>query len=136
MLDSELSLDQRDSLVSVQDCANVLLHIINSILDLAKIEAGRIEVEFVTFRMSQLVSSTVRMLHTRASDKNLELVWDLDPDLPQWLIGDYGKLQQCLLNLSKSAFNLLLVFLKSCHVMMTFRLSNFSLAGNSTILVL
>ncbi|KAL3676497.1 hypothetical protein R1sor_026445 [Riccia sorocarpa] len=103
VLDSELSADQRESLLSVQDCANVLLHIINSILDLAKIESGRIEVELVTFRVSQLVSSTVRMLHTRATAKNLDLVWDIDPAVPDWLVGDSGKLQQCLLNLIGNA---------------------------------
>ncbi|KAL2608538.1 hypothetical protein R1flu_027111 [Riccia fluitans] len=103
VLDSDLSADQRESLLSVQDCANVLLHIINSILDLAKIEAGRIEVEFVTFRVSQLVNSTVRMLHTRAKAKNLDLIWDIDPAVPEWLVGDSGKLQQCLLNLIGNA---------------------------------
>ncbi|CAM6090992.1 unnamed protein product [Calypogeia fissa] len=103
LLDSELSVDQRDSLSSVKECANLLLHIINSILDLAKIEAGRVEVELVPFNVRQLVSSTMRMLATRGLERHLELLWEVDSAIPEWMVGDSGKIQQCLLNLVGNA---------------------------------
>jgi signal transduction histidine kinase len=101
LLDSELSTDQRESLHSVKECANLLLHIINSILDLAKIEAGRVEVEFVPFNVRKLVSSTMKMLAARAQERQLELQWSVESSIPELMVGDSGKIQQCLLNLGK-----------------------------------
>lgn len=99
LLESELSVDQKESLVSVKECADLLLHIINSVLDLAKIEAGRLEVETVSFNIRKMVSSTFRMLHARAQERGLKLLWDVDRGVPHSLVGDVGKVQQCLLNL-------------------------------------
>lgn len=99
LLESELSADQKDSLVSVKECADLLLHIINSVLDLAKIEAGRLEVETVPFSIRRMVSSTLRMLQVRAQDRGLRLLWEVENNVPDLLVGDPGKLQQCLLNL-------------------------------------
>jgi osomolarity two-component system sensor histidine kinase NIK1 len=103
LLESELSVDQKESLVSVKECADLLLHIINSVLDLAKIEAGRLEVETVPFNIRKMVSSTFRMLHARAQERGLKLLWDVDRGVPHSLVGDVGKLQQCLLNLVGNA---------------------------------
>lgn len=102
LLESELTPDQKESLVSVKECADLLLHIINSVLDLAKIEAGRLEVENVPFNIRKMVSSTFRMLQARAQQRGLELVLEVDKGVPQSLVGDVGKLQQCLLNLGPS----------------------------------
>lgn len=99
LLESELTTDQKESLVSVKECADLLLHIINSVLDLAKIEAGRLEVEQVPFNIRKMVSSTFRMMQTRAQDRGLQLLLEVDRGVPQTLVGDVGKLQQCLLNL-------------------------------------
>lgn len=103
LLESELSVDQKESLVSVKECADLLLHIINSVLDLAKIEAGRLEVETVPFNIRKMVSSTFRMLHARAQERGLKLLWDVDRGVPHSLVGDVGKVQQCLLNLVGNA---------------------------------
>ena len=99
LLESELTPDQEESLVSVKECADLLLHIINSVLDLAKIEAGRLEVEKVPFNIRKMVSSTFRMLQARAHQRGLQLLWEVDKSVPQTLVGDSGKLQQCLMNL-------------------------------------
>lgn len=102
LLESELTPDQTESLESVKECADLLLHIINSVLDLAKIEAGRLEVEKVPFNIRKMVSSTFRMLQARAQQRGLKLLWEVDKCVPQTLVGDVGKLQQCLLNLGLS----------------------------------
>lgn len=99
LLESELSSDQEESLISVKECADLLLHIINSVLDLAKIEAGRLEVEKVPFSMRKMVSSTLRMMEARAQERGLRLLWEVHSGVPNLLGGDVGKLQQCLLNL-------------------------------------
>lgn len=99
LLESELTSDQRDSLLSVKECADLLLHIINSVLDLSKIEAGRLEVETVSFSVRKMVSSTLRMMQARACAHNLQLLWDIEGAVPDTVVGDPGKLQQCLLNL-------------------------------------
>jgi osomolarity two-component system sensor histidine kinase NIK1 len=107
LLESKLTRDQKESLISLKECADLLLHIINSVLDLTKIEAGRLEVEKEPFSIRRLVSSTLRMLQTRAQDRGLQLLWEVEGGVPDLLVGDAGKLQQCLLNLG-----MLLI----CHV--------------------
>lgn len=99
MLESQLTSDQRESLMSVKECADLLLHIINSVLDLSKIEAGQLEVETVPFSIRKTVSSTLRMMQARAQAHNLHLLWHIDGGVPDKVVGDPGKLQQCLLNL-------------------------------------
>jgi signal transduction histidine kinase len=103
LLESKLTSDQKESLISLKECADLLLHIINSVLDLTKIEAGRLEIEKVPFSIRRLVSSTLRMLLTRAQDRGLQLLWEVEGGVPDLLIGDAGKLQQCLLNLVGNA---------------------------------
>lgn len=104
LLESELTSDQKESLVSVKECADLLLHIINSVLDLAKIEAGRLEVENVPFNIRKMASSTFRMLQPRAQQRGLGLLLEIDNGVPQSLVGDVGKLQQCLLNLGQAHY--------------------------------
>ncbi|CAM6091195.1 unnamed protein product [Calypogeia fissa] len=103
LLQTEVSADQLENLLSIKDCADLLLHIINSILDLAKIEAGRLEVETVPFSIRKVVSGTLRMLQVRAKERGLQLLWKVDVDVPTLIAGDPGKLQQCLLNLVGNA---------------------------------
>lgn len=109
LLESELTPDQKESLFSVKECADLLLHIINSVLDLAKIEAGRLEVEKVPFNIRKMVSSTFRMMQARAQAHGLQLLWEVDTGVPQSLVGDVGKLQQCLLNLGQCTLVILLI---------------------------
>lgn len=104
LLDSQLTADQRESLMSVKECADLLLHIINSVLDLSKIEAGRLEVETVPFSIRKTVSSTLRMMEAQAHAHNLRLLWHIDSTVPDRVVGDPGKLQQCILNLGMLFF--------------------------------
>lgn len=99
LLESQLTADQRESLMSLKECADLLLHIINSVLDLSKIEAGRLEVETIPFSIRKTMSSTLRMMQARANAHQLQLLWHIDTAVPDLVVGDSGKLQQCLLNL-------------------------------------
>eukprot|EP00250_Pteridium_aquilinum_P014006 c21715_g2_i1 orf=1260-4529(+) len=102
-LDTNLTEEQREHLETVSQSADCLLHIVNAILDLAKIEAGRLELEHVPFSLSGTIESTMKMLQIRAKQKQLDLSWDVAPDVPNVLIGDAGRLQQCILNLVGNA---------------------------------
>ncbi|BBN14666.1 protein MpMASE1 [Marchantia polymorpha subsp. ruderalis] len=102
-LDTELTGEQREHLETVAQSADCLLHIVNAILDLAKIEAGRLELEHVPFSLSDTIGSTMKMLQVRACQKELDLTWDVAPDVPEHLLGDAGRLQQCILNLVGNA---------------------------------
>ncbi len=103
MLDSELSDDLRGSLDLVKISAESLLSVINDVLDFSKIEAGKLDMECLPFDLRESVSETMRILSFRAHQKGLELVCDLDPDIPASLEGDAGRIRQILINLVGNA---------------------------------
>jgi two-component system sensor histidine kinase/response regulator len=103
VLESELSLQQRDDLALVKASANSLLTIINDILDFSKIEAGKLDIEDVPFDLRKLVTETVRSMSLRAAQKSLALLCELPPNLPRTMKGDPGRLRQVLINLLGNA---------------------------------
>jgi len=102
-LDTLLTVDQRQYLTTVKSAADALLGIINDILDFAKIEAGRLELDPADFSLSSMLDATLRALAVRAHKKGLELVGQQRPGVPDALIGDAGRLRQVLLNLVGNA---------------------------------
>jgi PAS domain S-box-containing protein len=102
-LDTPLTEDQRQYLTTVKSAADALLGIINDILDFAKVEAGRLELDLTDFSLSSVLGSTLRALAVRAHKKGLELIYHGRSDVPDALIGDAGRLRQILLNLVGNA---------------------------------
>jgi len=102
-LDSDLNRSQRESLLLVHSLARSLLLIIDDILDISKIEAGRMTMEQVSFSFRQTVFGILKTLVVRASQNNLDLTYDVDPDIPDQLIGDSLRLRQVITNLVGNA---------------------------------
>lgn len=102
-LETELNAEQREYLGLVRYSADALLAIINDILDYSKIEAGKMELELIEFRLPDLLSQATRSIALRAHEKGLELLIDIAPDIPEMLIGDAGRLRQVLVNLVGNA---------------------------------
>ncbi len=102
-LDTELTDEQRNYLAIVNSSANSLLSVINDLLDFAKIEAGKLELDPAEFSLRGVMNETMRALALRAHSKGLELVCHCDQDVPDALIGDAGRLRQVLLNLVGNA---------------------------------
>jgi two-component system, sensor histidine kinase and response regulator len=102
-LDTLLTEDQRQYLTTVKSAADALLGIINDVLDFAKIEAGRLELDPADFSLSSVLGATLRALAVRAHKKGLELICQQRPGVPDALIGDAGRLRQVLLNLVGNA---------------------------------
>ncbi len=88
---------------TIQRSGQVLLAVIDDILDLSKVEAGRLELETVDFDPRELIEETAVLLAERAHRKNLELAVDLGDDLPGGLRGDPARLRQILINLVGNA---------------------------------
>src|SRR5690606_32976700 len=80
-----------------------LLEILNDILDLSKVEAGRLELEAIDFDPQQLVESVVELLAEPAQRKGLDLVYAVDAAVPQLVRGDPGRVRQVLMNLAGNA---------------------------------
>ena len=99
VLDTELTAEQRESLGLVKFSAESLLTVINDILDFSRIEAGKLELEAIPFDFRESLGETMGTLGYRAHQKGLELVYDVDPDVPEALIGDPGRLRQIIVNL-------------------------------------
>ena len=114
-LDTELTHEQRDYLSIVKSSSESLLTIINDILDFSKIEAGKLDIEQIAFDLPSLVNETLRTLKVRAGEKNLELRTLLATGLPNYVIGDPGRLRQVLINLIGNA----LKFTEQGHVQLS-----------------
>jgi signal transduction histidine kinase/DNA-binding response OmpR family regulator len=99
VLDTELTTEQRDSLGLVKLSAESLLSIINDILDFSKIEAGKLEMESIPFELRESLGETMKALSYRAHQKGLELIYEVQPDVSETLIGDPGRIRQIIVNL-------------------------------------
>jgi signal transduction histidine kinase/CheY-like chemotaxis protein len=100
---TELTGAQRSKLGHAEDAARSLLRIIDDILDLSKIEAGRLELETVDFSLDETMGRLATLVRPSAKDKGLHFDIALDDDVPRWLIGDPLRLGQVLLNLCSNA---------------------------------
>ena len=102
-LDTELSPEQREYLQTIELSATTLLTVINDILDFSKIEAGRVELEACDFNLRDCFEETLKTMAVRAAEKELELLCDIAPDVPQWVNGDAVRFRQIVLNLVGNA---------------------------------
>jgi signal transduction histidine kinase/CheY-like chemotaxis protein len=103
VLDTPLTVEQREDLTVVKSSAESLLSVINDILDFSKVEAGKMEFEQTAFDLYDLLGEMTRSLSYRAHQKNLELLHDIRSDVPLQLMGDPGRLRQVLVNLIGNA---------------------------------
>ena len=103
LLDTNLTSEQRSYAHAIDHSAKALLTIIDEILDLSKIEAGKLEMHPVQFPIDDCVQSVVELLAPKAVEKHLELVWRLDPETPARLIGDETRVRQIVMNLVGNA---------------------------------
>lgn len=103
VLDTELSQEQRDYLGIMKSSADNLLGVINDVLDFSKIEAGRLELDIIRFDLRDSLEETAKSLAFRASGKGLELICDISPDIPDYLMGDPARIRQIIINLLGNA---------------------------------
>ncbi len=100
---TELNARQRDYLKKIQLSGEHLLGIINDILDFSKIEAGKLSVETTEFEIDSVLENVANLIGEKASEKGLELIYDLAPDVPFVLRGDPLRLGQILINYGNNA---------------------------------
>ena len=100
LLDMDLDEKQRHHVGILRDSADHLLYLINDILDLAKLDADRIEMEHTVFELEPLLESCVGILQPRADARGLGLRMTIGPDVPRTLIGDPGRIRQILFNIA------------------------------------
>ena len=103
MWESELNAEQRRYLGTMINNGNALLELINSILDLAKVESGRLSLEALDFELRELIEKVADTLAVRADEKGVELGVRIDQDIPTVLVGDPLRLRQVLTNLVGNA---------------------------------
>jgi signal transduction histidine kinase/DNA-binding response OmpR family regulator len=103
VLDTELTADQRDFLDIVKMSADSMISVINDILDFSKIEAGKLELDPIPFNLRDHVEETTRTFALKAHEQSLELICDVDPDVPEYVVGDVTRLRQILVNLLGNA---------------------------------
>ncbi|MCJ8269811.1 MAG: ATP-binding protein, partial [Psychrosphaera sp.] len=102
-LKTSLDAHQKDHLEKVVDAGGILLGLINDILDFSKIEAGKLTIENTPFELDKLVQRAVTLSSLNAHNKGLELITDIDCNIPKVLCGDPLRLQQIIVNLVNNA---------------------------------
>lgn len=102
-LQSGLNSQQLDYVQKIHGAAESLLRIINDILDLSKIEAGKLDIESIPFDLGDVMDGLGHLVGLNVESKGLELLFVLPPELPLALVGDPSRLRQVLLNLGYNA---------------------------------
>jgi PAS domain S-box-containing protein len=103
LLDTPLNEEQRNFARTVNESGEALLSIINDILDISKLEAGKVEIETIDFELGDTVESAIVLLATKARDKGIDLNLFIEPDVHRNFRGDPNRLRQILLNLAGNA---------------------------------
>ncbi|RMF38767.1 MAG: response regulator [Planctomycetota bacterium] len=102
-LATDLTPEQRDYLGTVRNSAETLLQLLNDILDLSKIEAGKLTIDEVPFNFVEAIRDTLKAMAVKAHEKGLELAAHVPMDIPQYVIGDPIRFKQILFNLVGNA---------------------------------
>lgn len=100
---SESFADQQLYLAKITASSKILLSILNDILDFSKVEAGKLELEQVRFRLQDMLQQIRDLFIEQARQKRLELMFSIDPAVPDWLLGDPLRISQVLINLLSNA---------------------------------
>ena len=103
LLKTELSAKQKEYLTSIKMSGDALIVLINDILDLAKVDAGKMTFEQIPFKMSLSIAAMLHLFETKIQEKNLILVKEYDDRIPEVLLGDPVRLHQIILNLVSNA---------------------------------
>ncbi|HEX5486364.1 MAG TPA: ATP-binding protein [Limnobacter sp.] len=103
VLESEVTETQKNHLMTVKSSADALLTIINDILDLSKIEAGKMALELIPFDLHALVQDVITLMKPKADQKGLECLIRIDEGVPNYVKGDPVRIRQILLNLVGNA---------------------------------
>jgi PAS domain S-box-containing protein len=103
LLDTTLLPEQRDFAQNVVSSGETLLTILNDLLDISKLETGKLEIETVAFAPGQMIADTVSLMTSNAREKGLDLTCEISPKLPTVLIGDINRIRQILFNLLSNA---------------------------------
>ncbi|MBC7382561.1 MAG: PAS domain S-box protein, partial [Bacteroidia bacterium] len=103
VLKTELSVKQKEYLSAIKMSGDALIVLINDILDLAKVNAGKMTFEQTPFKMSLSISAMLHLFETKIQEKNLDLVIEYDDKIPEVLVGDPVRLHQIILNLVSNA---------------------------------
>jgi PAS domain S-box-containing protein len=103
VLDTELTFEQREHLTTAKMSAESLLTILNDILDFSKIEAGKLDLDPICFQLHESIEETMKTLAFRAHEKGLELLCDIQAEVPCHVIGDSARIRQIIVNLVGNA---------------------------------
>ena len=103
LLKTELTAKQKEYLLAIKMSGDALIVLINDILDLAKVDAGKMTFEQTPFKMALSISAMLHLFETKIQEKNLKLVKEYDPNIPEVLVGDPVRLHQIILNLVSNA---------------------------------
>jgi len=102
-LETDLNAEQRRYIETVKSSGDALLSIINDLLDFSKIEARKLDLEYIDFQLRDDIGDCMELLAFRAQAKGLELACHIQQDVPDFLIGDPGRLRQVVVNLVGNA---------------------------------
>ncbi|MDM8549291.1 response regulator [Desulfobacterales bacterium HSG2] len=102
-LDTALNEQQREYLTMAKYSADSLLHLLNEILDLSRIEAGKLDINHIPFNLSSVIESAIAPLKLKVNEKGLKLKYDISPDIPVLLTGDPDRLRQIIVNMLRNA---------------------------------
>lgn len=103
LMETELNPEQRESANIIRVSGEALLTLINDVLDFSKIEAGHMELEEQDFDLSHCVEGSLDLMVSKAAEKDIELIYEIDGNVPSVIRGDAGRLRQILLNLLSNA---------------------------------
>jgi PAS domain S-box-containing protein len=103
LLASDLTPEQRDYVATVRDCGETLLVLLNDILDLSKVAAGKLEIQTIAFEPRRLLQQTTDLFQERARRKGIDLVSVVHHEVPEMVEGDPARLRQVLTNLLGNA---------------------------------
>ncbi|WP_414527153.1 PAS domain S-box protein [Nodularia chucula] len=103
LLNTDLTPQQQDFVETIRSSGDALLTIINDILDFSKIESGKLQIEQQTFDLKVCIEKVIDFLIPTAAEKNIELAYIIQPEVPAYIIGDLTRLRQVLINLLNNA---------------------------------